>query len=91
MKSGTTIFGKHRIIRRLLKQKNIDIQNTVYVGDETRDIESAKAIDMPIISVSWGFNDHSVLAQYSPNQLIDNPKLLLPSVNQLMAVPSINS
>ena len=90
VKSGTTIFGKHRIIRRLLKQKNIDIQNTVYVGDETRDIESAKAIDMPIISVSWGFNDHSVLAQYSPNQLIDNPKLLLPSVNQVMAIPSIN-
>ena len=86
VKSGTTIFGKHRVIRRLLQKKNIDIQNTVYVGDETRDIESAQAIDMPIISVSWGFNDHSVLSRYSPNQLIDDPKLLLPSVKQVMAV-----
>ena len=86
VKSGTTIFGKHRVIRRLLKKKNIDIQHTVYVGDETRDIESAKAINMPIISVSWGFNDHSVLAQYAPTQLIDDPKLLLPSVHRVMAI-----
>lgn len=83
IKSGTTIFGKHRVIRRLLKQKNIDIQHTIYVGDETRDIESAKAINMPIISVSWGFNDYSVLARYAPDQLIDNPNFLLSAVTSM--------
>ena len=83
VKSGTTIFGKHRVIRKLLKQKNIDIQQTIYVGDETRDIESAKAINMPIIAVSWGFNDHSVLAKYAPTQLIDHPTLLLSSVQAI--------
>lgn len=83
VKSGTTIFGKHRVIRRLLKQKSIDIRDTIYVGDETRDIESAQAIDMPIISVSWGFNDHAVLSQYAPTQLIHDPKLLASAVQAI--------
>ena len=85
VKSGTTIFGKHRVINRLLKQKKMLVDQTIYVGDETRDIESAKAINMRIISVSWGFNDHSVLARYHPNQLIDHPQFLLQSVKQLDA------
>ncbi|MEM9217369.1 MAG: HAD hydrolase-like protein [Cyanobacteria bacterium P01_F01_bin.150] len=80
VKSGTTIFGKHRVIRRLLQHQNIDIQKTIYVGDETRDIESARAINMAIIAVSWGFNDHAVLAQYAPNQLINAPELLASAV-----------
>lgn len=84
VKSGTTIFGKHRVIRRLLKKKNIDIQQTIYVGDETRDIESAQTINMPIISVSWGFNNHDVLARYSPTQLIDDPQFLAASVNAII-------
>ena len=84
VKSGTTIFGKHRVIRRLLKRENIDIQQTIYVGDETRDIESAQAINMPIISVSWGFNDYEVLARYSPTQLIDDPQFLATSVNAII-------
>lgn len=84
VKSGTTIFGKHRVIRRLLKKKNIDIQKTIYVGDETRDIESAQTINMPIIAVSWGFNDHDVLARYAPTQLIDDPQFLAASVNAII-------
>lgn len=83
VKSGTTIFGKHRVINRLLKQQNLDIDQAIYVGDETRDIESAKAINMRIISVSWGFHDHSVLARYNPTQLIEQPHLLTSSVQKL--------
>ncbi|NET10292.1 MAG: HAD-IA family hydrolase [Symploca sp. SIO2B6] len=83
VKSGTTIFGKHRVINRLLKKQNIDVNQAIYVGDETRDIESAKAINMRIISVSWGFHDYSVLARYKPTQLIESPHLLIDSVQKL--------
>lgn len=83
VKSGTTIFGKHRVIHRLLKQEKIALNRSIYVGDETRDIESAKAINMKIISVCWGFNDHTVLEQYQPDQLIEQPQDLLRAVTIL--------
>jgi len=83
IKSGTTIFGKHRVINRLLQQRQIPVAQSIYVGDETRDIESAKAINMRIISVSWGFNEHEVLRQYQPDQLIARPRDLLGAVQAL--------
>lgn len=71
--SGTTIFGKHRVIRRILKQQGFDEDQVIYVGDETRDIESAGKIPIQIISVTWGFNTRQVLAQYQPDYLVDTP------------------
>ena len=71
--SGTTIFGKHRVIRRILKQKGFDEDQVIYVGDETRDIESAGKIPIQIISVTWGFNTRQVLVQYQPDYLADTP------------------
>jgi len=71
--SGTTIFGKHRIIRRILRQRNIDQSSVLYVGDETRDIESAGKLPIQIASVTWGFNTRQVLAQFNPDYLLDTP------------------
>ncbi|NES01526.1 MAG: HAD-IA family hydrolase, partial [Okeania sp. SIO2F4] len=39
--SGTTLFGKHRAIKKYLKSENIQPEEMVYVGDETRDINAA--------------------------------------------------
>jgi phosphoglycolate phosphatase-like HAD superfamily hydrolase len=49
----------------------------IYIGDETRDIEACKKINVPIIAVSWGFNSHKSLASHSPTYLINNPKELV--------------
>jgi phosphoglycolate phosphatase-like HAD superfamily hydrolase len=83
--SGTTIFGKHRVIRRILSQKNIDQSTVLYVGDETRDIESASKVPIEIASVTWGFNTRHVLAQYHPDYLIDHPEELVRIAGQSSA------
>ncbi|MEB3211693.1 MAG: HAD-IA family hydrolase [Leptolyngbyaceae bacterium] len=75
--AGTTIFGKHRIIQRILKQRAIDVSKVLYVGDETRDIESAGKLPIQIASVTWGFNTRQVLEQHNPDYLIDHPQDLL--------------
>jgi phosphoglycolate phosphatase-like HAD superfamily hydrolase len=75
--SGTTIFGKHRVIRRILKQKGFNETQVLYVGDETRDIESAAKIPVSVVSVSWGFNTREILARYEPDYLIDDPRELV--------------
>jgi len=83
--SGKNIFGKDKVILRLLSKHKLKKEQVIYVGDETRDIEALKRIKLPIIAVSWGFNSHSVLEKLNPEGLIDNPNDLLPNIEMIWA------
>ena len=72
--SSPKIFGKSRVIKRLIRQNRLDPQTVFYVGDETRDIEAAKKSRARSIAVSWGFNSRQVLATHEPDFLIQHPK-----------------
>lgn len=74
--SGTT-FGKSKVINKLLKQENINPEQVIYVGDETRDIEAARKSNIKAIAVTWGFNSKEVLAEQNPDFLIHEPHELI--------------
>lgn len=71
------LFSKSRIINKILKQTNVKPEESIYVGDETRDIEAAKRSHIKAIAVSWGFNSKEILAQQSPDFLIHKPSELI--------------
>ena len=75
--SETTLFSKHKLIRKFMKRNFLSPEEIVYVGDETRDIESAKKINIKAIAVSWGFNSEEVLAKHKPDFLIQKPSELI--------------
>lgn len=75
--SGKHIFGKDKVIKRLLRKQNIPHNQAIYVGDETRDVEAAKKIKLPVIAVSWGFNSHCILSSLEPNHVIHCPTKML--------------
>ncbi|KOP23444.1 carotenoid oxygenase [Hapalosiphon sp. MRB220] len=79
--SGITIFGKTTIINNVLKQKQLKVEEVIYVGDETRDIEASKKSNIKVVAVTWGFNSPEVLAKQKPNYLIHHPSELLEVVN----------
>ncbi|MGJ5672922.1 MAG: HAD-IA family hydrolase [Nostochopsis sp.] len=79
--SGITIFGKTTIINNVLRQKQLKLEEVIYVGDETRDIEASKKSNIKVIAVTWGFNSPEVLAKQKPNYLIHHPSELLEVVN----------
>jgi phosphoglycolate phosphatase len=78
--SGTTIFGKHRIINNIIKQHQIKPNQLIYVGDETRDIRAAKRSKVIAIAVTWGFNSAEILAHYQPDFLVTTPVELLSAI-----------
>lgn len=82
--SESTLFGKHRIINRLLKQKNIPKHQAIYVGDETRDITAAKKSKIHSIAVAWGFNSPHILDKYHPDFLINHPQDLPTTVASIL-------
>ncbi|MCM0589889.1 MAG: HAD-IA family hydrolase [Gloeotrichia echinulata IR180] len=75
--SGVTIFGKTTIINNVLRQKQLKPQDVIYVGDETRDVESSKKANIRVIAVNWGFNSPEALAKQKPDFLIHQPSELL--------------
>ena len=81
--SGKSIFGKDRVIRHMLTHENIPEKDVIYVGDETRDIEASKKAGIPVIAVTWGLNRREVLASLLPDNIADEPKDLLPAVQQI--------
>lgn len=50
--SGKGLFGKHRVIKRMLDTEKISGESVIYVGDETRDVETCKKAGIPVIAVS---------------------------------------
>ena len=78
----TTIFGKHRVIDRAIKTKKIERDQIIYVGDETRDIRSAKKSKIAIAAVAWGFHSRQILAKQNPEFIVDLPIDLLKVIAQ---------
>ncbi len=86
IRSGSSIFGKHRIINKVIKQYNLSPQKVIYVGDETRDIRSARKSNVAIIAVGWGFNSVQVLQQHNPDYLIVKPQKLLEIIKSRVTI-----
>ena len=81
--SGSSIFGKGNVLKRLLRSEKLSLEEVVYVGDETRDIDAAKKVGVQIIAVSWGFNSRRILEKQKPDFLIDTPNKLIKIVERL--------
>lgn len=73
----SNFFGKKHVLKKILKSYKMDMTKTYYVGDETRDIEAAKACNIHSIAVTWGFNSAKVLAEHQPTFIANKPEDLL--------------
>ena len=78
IEGGAMYFGKAQKIRQLRRK----VGDFVYVGDELRDIEACKRVGVPIIAVSWGFNDKKILKD--ADYVVDSPKEFLKLVLSLI-------
>ena len=75
--SKSSLFGKHKTIKKMCKKYKIKSNEAIYVGDEDRDIIAAKKVKIKIIAVTWGFNSKKRLKEKNPDYLIENPRELL--------------
>lgn len=81
--TGLNIFGKGKIIQRIVRRHHLDPAIVLYVGDETRDVEAARKIRIRVIAVGWGFSSHAVLATHRPDRLIECPQELIDAVESM--------
>jgi phosphoglycolate phosphatase len=71
------IFGKAKMLRKVIARNELDREHVYYIGDEGRDIEAAKLVGVKSVAVSWGFNSAILLERHDPDKLVKKPVELL--------------
>jgi phosphoglycolate phosphatase len=74
--AGRAVYGKSRLLKKLMKEKTIPHQDPIYVGDEIRDVEAAKKAGIRVIGVSWGYNSKDALQRAKPDHVVEKPEEL---------------
>jgi len=77
----SSIFGKHILLKRMLKDLHLELHSTIYVGDELRDLKACQKIGMNIILVSWGWNNLDLLKTAGPKHIANSPEALVGIIN----------
>jgi phosphoglycolate phosphatase len=78
---AASIFGKPARFRRVLKRAGVSAAEAIAIGDETRDIEAARAVGIACGAVTWGYAAPSALKALQPDLVFERmadiaPKLI---------------
>lgn len=65
------------VVLNMCKTLGLDLKKTLYVGDSSIDIQTAKNAGLTSIAVTWGFQSKESLLTQNPDYTIDRPKELL--------------
>ncbi len=72
-------------LKKILADQNVLPKDTVFITDTLGDILEANEVGIPTIAVSWGLHDRSTFADGRPAAIIDDPKDLIPTIEQLLS------
>jgi phosphoglycolate phosphatase len=72
-----SIFGKSKVIRKIMKTCRLAPAEIVMIGDEVRDIKAAQKAGVASVGVTWGFNSAQLLKTTHPDHVIEEPGELL--------------
>jgi phosphoglycolate phosphatase len=71
LETGASIHGKGARLRRMLRRTGVPAARAVYIGDEIRDIEAARAAGVTAAAVAWGYNRPEALRRAAPDLLFE--------------------
>jgi phosphoglycolate phosphatase len=77
IRSSSKLLGKARELRAVIKTRKVRAAEILFIGDETRDIEAAQKVGIPIAAVSWGYNSRRSLEEMHPDFLFDSAEGLV--------------
>ncbi|MEK5486042.1 MULTISPECIES: HAD-IA family hydrolase [Lysinibacillus] len=71
------IFGKDKVMKKFLKDSNVNSADVLYIGDEQRDIVACKKAGVPIVWVEWGYDAIEVVQNENPEYKVATPQEIL--------------
>ncbi len=74
---GASLFGKAAKFQTVLRAAGVVTKDTIAIGDETRDIDAAKATGIASVAVTWGYARRPALEGAAPDFIFDNAEALM--------------
>jgi len=65
----TSLFGKGKRLKKLLRKTKVEASRVIYIGDEIRDIKSSHTVHVPFGAVPWGYTRIETLKEHSPAEI----------------------
>ncbi|OHA17740.1 MAG: hypothetical protein A2664_03965 [Candidatus Taylorbacteria bacterium RIFCSPHIGHO2_01_FULL_46_22b] len=59
-------------VQKIIKEYNLNLQDTFFVGDSNHEIDVAKKVGIKSIAVTWGFTSKLKLRAGNPDYIVDN-------------------
>jgi phosphoglycolate phosphatase len=78
--TNRNLFGKHETMKKIITKENCP--SVIYVGDEVRDVEAMRILEIPVISVDWGLSSRNSLLKINPDYVVS----LAPEVLQKIQI-----
>jgi phosphoglycolate phosphatase len=69
---GSSLFGKARKFRQVLRRTRMPSSRTICIGDEIRDIDAARKVGLDFGAVSWGYTSAAALQAHAPEQMFSS-------------------
>lgn len=64
------IFGKDKMLKKFLKDKQLNASEILYVGDEARDVVACKTAGVKVAWVSWGYDALAAVESHQPDYIV---------------------
>jgi phosphoglycolate phosphatase len=85
---AASIFGKPAKFRRVLKRAGVKPAQAIAIGDETRDIEAARATGIACGAVTWGYAARQALIDRKPDLVFERMEEIAGAVLANPTIPS---
>ncbi len=69
LECGVSLFGKAAKLRKILRRSRVVPSAAIYIGDELRDLEAARAVKMRFGAVAWGYTRLEALNARLPDEV----------------------
>jgi len=63
-------------VQKIIKENNLNLEDTFFVGDSNHEIDVAKARGIKSVAVTWGFTSEQKLRARNPDYIAHNPQEL---------------
>ena len=75
--------SKSEKIKMVFEKYGVQAADCVFVTDTVGDINEAKQVGVPVIAVTWGYQDGAVLSGERPWKVVDTPGELIAEIERL--------
>jgi len=77
---------KTKALEKILKSRNIDLENVVFVTDMKNDIRDAKPLNIPVLAVTYGYNTTEKIKKAKPKKMVSSVQEIYPALQGMLGL-----